>query len=444
MNSIDTIIIGGGISGLYHGYQLYKQKIPFVILEKNYNRRGRLYSLGFESPNNFINQPNSENNIIELGASIIHKNQVNMMKLIKELKLEDEIEELSTKQKSYLVYKSQPSDEIKKKWKKLKQHVKSKVDSFPDNLTVEELVRELMTEEEFNFFSTCWPEWYEVNLQNAKIFFKQEDEEGDYCKFKNGIETLVTKLTEILHPYIYFGCFVNKIKLNELENYYEITLEHHDEENQQYPFSNSSRGLSETREVKQVNIKSEPEKFTITSPKIFLAVDYTCAIKCIKYENLNEIKNYLECGFPRCCYRFYVYLKNPLNLTVNGGEIGSIVGDFQAKWTIKMNDHLWMISYVDGPLSCKLNKVKPKQLINNWIKMINKEFKFNLSFKDVLFYKAGFWQEAYSVLDKSFYYKINGQNYGEICRNLLPPGCQVAILPKNQGQDTSWIESVLL
>ena len=90
-------------------------------------------------------------------------------------------------------------------------------------------------------------------------------------------------------------------------------------------------------------------------------------------------------------------------------------------------------------------------LIKNWIKTINKHFLKNavpsslFSYKDVLFYKAGFWRDAYTILDKKFYKKVSEtQSYGELCRDLLPDGCNVGILPKNKGEDTSWIEAVLI
>ena len=450
MQDIHTIIIGGGISGLYYGYQLFKKNIPFIILEKNYERRGKLYSLSNKlSLDNTLT--NLDSFIIELGASIIHKNQTNMMNLIKELKMEDEIEELSTKQKSFfLLDKSDNPEEdsktLKKKWKEIKKFVKSNIDKLPDDTTIEEAGRILLSEEDFYIFSTYWSEWYEVNLQNAKVFFEQEDKEGDYCKFKNGYESLVIKLTSILKDHIYFGCLVNKIKLNNspVNSYerYEVTLTHNYE----------TYSVSENKIKNQVNIKSQPETYIIKSNSIFLATDYTCALTCIKYKNLNPLKKYLKCGFPRCCYRFYVYFKKPLNLQ-NNGEIGSIVGDFECKWSIKINDHLWMISYVDGPLSCALNDVSPKTLIKNWIKTINKHFFKNkmdvsnrpITYKDVLFYKAGFWRDAYTILDKKFFEKVStNQTYGEICRNLLPDGCNVGILPKNKGEDTAWVESVLI
>ena len=193
-------------------------------------------------------------------------------------------------------------------------------------------------------------------------------------------------------------------------------------------------------------------KSSLICKNIFLAVSYTCATNYIKYENLNQVVNYLDCGFQRCCYRFYVEFDTPINIFSETSEnkkipIGYIIGDFQSKWSIKINDYLWMITYVDGPLSCKLNKVDPKKLIKNWIKTLNKEFSLNLCYKNVISYKGGFWKDAYTVLHKKFYNKnsiTTNKYYGELCRDLLPKGCTVAILPNGIGENTAWMESVLI
>jgi protoporphyrinogen oxidase len=69
----DYIIIGSGISGLYLGYLLKNKK--YLILEKNDNIGGR------------IQQTNFHGSTIQLGAGVVKSNNVNMINLMKELKL---------------------------------------------------------------------------------------------------------------------------------------------------------------------------------------------------------------------------------------------------------------------------------------------------------------------------------------------------------------------
>jgi protoporphyrinogen oxidase len=69
----DYIIIGSGISGLYLGYLLQNKK--YLIFEKNDNIGGRIQYTNFHGNN------------VQLGAGIIKKNQVNILELLKKLKL---------------------------------------------------------------------------------------------------------------------------------------------------------------------------------------------------------------------------------------------------------------------------------------------------------------------------------------------------------------------
>ena len=69
----DYIIIGSGISGLYLGYLLKNKK--FLILEKNDHIGGRIQQINFHGQT------------VQLGAGIVQNYHVNMIKLIKELKL---------------------------------------------------------------------------------------------------------------------------------------------------------------------------------------------------------------------------------------------------------------------------------------------------------------------------------------------------------------------
>ena len=75
------IIIGSGISGLYIGYQLLEKGIKdFIILEKSNRIGGRILT--------------KDN--LELGASIFHSKQNNIMRLIYKLGLDKKLIELKS------------------------------------------------------------------------------------------------------------------------------------------------------------------------------------------------------------------------------------------------------------------------------------------------------------------------------------------------------------
>ena len=82
MKYIPNIIIGGGIAGLYIGYQLLKKGEEFIIFEASDYLGGRVYTQHYKSE------------VLELGASIFHSKQKNIMSLIRDYKLEKNLIEL--------------------------------------------------------------------------------------------------------------------------------------------------------------------------------------------------------------------------------------------------------------------------------------------------------------------------------------------------------------
>ena len=125
------------------------------------------------------------------------------------------------------------------------------------------------------------------------------------------------------------------------------------------------------------------------------------------------------------------------------------MGDFESRWSLKVSENLWLISYTDGPLSDFLTKKKEKKLVNNWIKDMNNYFSvndpswINITSKNVKNLIGGYWSDAYTVLDKKFYAIINDTFYGEQVRDLLPKNLVITCLPNDLGENTSWMEGHL-
>ena len=458
------VIIGGGIAGLYIGYQLYKKGEDFIILEKNPDiNRGRLYSI-ISKPGAEYNQVENlrftstvnNNFVLEMGASVIHENQKLINELIKELKLENSLEPISNKTKTYFIHPTLKNKEAKQKWKEIKQNVYNNLPRLSPDYTLEEAAKEILNKEEFETFKLGTMEWYELNVQNARTVKKAQLAEGQYYMFKKGIEEIVKTLTEKLKNYIYFEHQVDSIKRItgpiasdlQVQNLIENSLSYNDliTDNQ-------------TTDKYKIEGKEKNNKiFNIKCNKVYLCTDYTCAKNYIKYYNIPYISEYLNLGFDRCCYRFYVYFRRPVNI-----EYGYIYGDFELKWSIKINPQLWMITYVDGPLSCKLNGYKEELLIRKWIHMVNRVFGETLNINDVVFWQGAFWKDAYTVLNKNFYSLVKDprslvnisqkglsvstprQNKykGEIIRESLPESFVCTVLPKDIGENTAWIEAHL-
>jgi ribosomal protein S17E len=415
MSYVENIIIGGGIAGLYQGYKLFKKNKKFIILEKSspiskneIHEIGRLYSI------------KKDENIIELGASVIHSNQKKIIELIKELKLEDDLEKIKNSKALY-IYKNFKSDDVKKKWRELNNKLKENLNTFPINFTVQDACQSLFTKEEYDLYSICYGEWFEINLQNVHVYLNELEKQGQYIKFKNGIQQIVIKLRELLKDHILYQKEVKYIHTSyEFGKYNLFTT---------------------------IGESNNTEEFICN--KLFICTSISVAQNMIYIGKLKHvIKEYLSLGFKRSCYRLYVEFDRPLNI-----KESFIMGDFEGRWSLKISDNLWLISYTDGPLSDFLSKKNEKKLINNWIKDINKYFLsnddkidgkwINITSKNVKNLIGGYWNDAYTVLDKKFYAIVNDNFYGEQVRELLPRNLIITCLPDDLGENTSWMEGHL-
>ena len=308
--NVDNIIIGGGIAGLYQGYKLFKKNKKFIILERqslsNHNEIGRLYSIP------------SKSGMIELGASVIHSKQPKINELIKELNLENDLEVIKNSKALY-IYKNYKSDDVKKIWRELNNKLKENLNTFPINFTVQDACQSLFTKEEYDLYSICYGEWFEINLQNVHVYLNELEKQGQYIKFKNGIQQIVIKLRELLKDHILYQKEVKYIHTSyEFGKYNLFTT---------------------------IGESNNTEEFICN--KLFICTSISVAQNMIYIGKLKHvIKEYLSLGFKRSCYRLYVEFDRPLNI-----KESFIMGDFEGRWSLKISDNLWLISYTDGPLS---------------------------------------------------------------------------------------------
>ena len=181
---VNNIIIGGGISGIHIALQLLDRGEDFLILEKGKENMTKLLS---------IHQPtNKENILLEMGPSVFHSNQKELMGLIKRLNLLDDISIVDPKSKAYYVYPGIDSDSAKKRWRELKKRVFDY--EFNDSLiTLEEASKKILSKEEYIFFKACWGEWYEVCDNNLMYLKKSLKEEGDYLIMNNGLDQIIKR-----------------------------------------------------------------------------------------------------------------------------------------------------------------------------------------------------------------------------------------------------------
>lgn len=378
------LIIGCGISGIYIAIQLLDKGInskDILILEKNGYNNSKIFTIKEESV------------ILEMGPSVMHSNQKELMTLLSRLQLLSELEKVNPKERAFYVYPGLTSDEAKSIWKELKK----KVFEVQDNtLTLDEASKMILTNKEYDILKTCWGEWYEVCECNLQVLKKSLKEEGEYMIMKNGFEKIIEKGVKFILEKgveIQFNNDVVKIK-KDLTVYDSIG-------NIYYP------------------------------EKLYICANYK-GVKSIKI-GIPLVKEYLSLGKSKHCMRFYVQFKKDINIPYK-----FIFGNFLGKFSIKSSDKLWLIAYPDGNLASRLNKLPRNRIIKDWLNMINDSFNLNIKMRDIDLVNCVYWDDAYTILNKEGVVKAN-YLYDELKKQDIIITC----LPKFKGENSAWMEGHL-
>jgi protoporphyrinogen oxidase len=368
-----NIIIGGGISGLYIAYQLYSQGESFCLLESSDRLGGRVYTYsGFE-----------------LGASILHSNQKNIIKFAKELNID--LETLDSKWKTFRIFQGYTQDEVSKKFINLKKQVKLSVQK--NELTVDEHARNVLTKDDYIFLKTCWPAWYETSNMNAFTYFDSFNKEGKYLKVKNGLSSIIDKCNNLLQDHIKLNSKVLNIICGQK---YYITLE------------NATK---------------------LTCDKLFLCTSLKSANE-IKFESCPELSQYLSLCKYQSCLRFYVKFKSPV---LSNFEFTNICGHIKSGWIVKIDDYTVLGPYVDGVLADTMKSKSEQQIINDILEDL-KTVGIKTTIENVDSSVGAYWEDAIEILKPEFYTK------NAILFNISDTlKCTVLPKPIDQG----WLNGVL-
>jgi hypothetical protein len=395
----EHIIIGAGISGIYIGLQLLKQKInSFTILEAHDKNvpHGRLLSLNLNN-----------NSVIEFGASIFHKNQKNIRDCISLLDMNDSIIEYGKDNYYYIMQKMSSKEALDyylRLQKKLKmESIKDKYKSY----TLEKLAKEILSRNEYKDYKLLNFEYYEHSEKQADLYFKAEENISTIFSIKDGVESLVKKGCKILESYIKYNSLIQSI------NYDKITKKY------------------------LLNIKNTE---TIECEKLYICTNLKNKIKI----NIPEVLPIIDLCKSRTCIRIYAEFNKPLS------DIKPyfIVGDTIGKLSIKISSNVWLIAYMDGPYADSLENIDKDKIAKQWLFDINKHFKTNYSIeKDIKNVVKIYWKDAYTIF-KEDYYKMYSSNIykGKMLLNNLKekhPNLMLNFIPQDDGFYIAWTEAVL-
>ena len=372
------IIIGSGISGLYIGYQLLEKGIKdFIILEKSNRIGGRILT--------------KDN--LELGASIFHSKQNNIMRLIHKLGLDKKLMELKGGKDTLYYLKNKgrlDSGYVNERLDKLNNKLKNKLYTN-SKLSLQELAKKVFNNDDYNFYKDMTKEWFEIKDQNAITSFRNIENVGKLYKMKDGLSQIVNKLSVMLK---------DKIRLN-----YEVK-----------------------------NITYDNDKFIINKKlncdKLYLCTNMS-GTKKIKFSGI-QMKKVLDMGLPVSSIRVYLQFKDALIKN-------NIVSNYLFKWCIYISERIAMVSYVDGSSATRLNNLGEKEAIKLILYEISESLREEINLTNVEKKYFAYWKEAFNIvkshITESEYYKT---------LNSLPKNFYQTVIPLEYGLNQAWMEAHLL
>jgi hypothetical protein len=341
-NNYDTIIIGGGIAGLYYVHK-FKPK-NYILLEKNDRLGGRIYNIQWH------------NEQISLGGGVIKSTNIHTLKLLEELNLKTN-EFIS---KYYLIDlpgKNPNEEDYYELNKMIINYLKKLLEK-----NYEEIIKTKLTFNDFlyKYLDNKIYEFIKSNILylthlNADVKYSLEDENMyellrvANVKLKYIIKNGYTELLDKLIKNINYKLNTNVNIINKKNNKYEIIC----------------------------------DNVTYTCDKLVLATEKNLSI----IKNLSPVKeiyNLVE----GCEYiRIYAYWKD------GHGIINSIKTKNLPSKIIRMNDNILMICYTESYNAVLLNNFfqnhnKEEQI--NYVYKLLIDSKINIKKPDDLYYK--FWK----------------------------------------------------
>tara|TARA_Y100000022_G_scaffold167492_2_gene152307 strand:+ start:2713 stop:4065 length:1353 start_codon:yes stop_codon:yes gene_type:complete len=234
MKNYDIVIIGGGISGIYSMYNLKKKypKLKVLLLEKDERFGGRVYS--------FNKKVDNIDYIMDLGAGRIGHHHKLMVSLIKELKLEKFIFNISNTE-NYIEYNKknrEVSDEslLRKKYSIMLYNffnslkIANLSKTFLQKFYLNELLMKFFPQSVYKFIENSFEyknKLYYLNAYNAINYFKYDyNEYSNFFIMTNGlssiIDTMINKISQNNNYKLKKNSYVNNIIYNNETSKYNI------------------------------------------------------------------------------------------------------------------------------------------------------------------------------------------------------------------------------
>jgi monoamine oxidase len=404
--TIDTIIIGAGIAGLYY---VYKSKInDYLILEKNDRIGGRIYNIKWN------------NEQISLGGGVIKEDNHNTLTFVKELKLENNLLDFTSIYHFVDLKGNEPNENLYHKSNKtiidyLRKVFNEKKDEIKNlSLTFKQFLLYYL---DYNVYKIVHDSILYKSYMDADVNYVLQDEniyellrvsEFKLKSLKNGgYNLLINKLLEKL------GNYKNKIKLNC--NIIKIS-----KINNNFIIENSN------------GEKYNCNKLVIATPK-----NNNIQFDFYNTELINRINNIYNSIDGKPYIRVYTYhekghgIKNSMFTSNIPGKV------------IIMSDKIIMACYTENANALELYNLlyknnKNKELQINIVYNLLKNSNIHITKPDDIIYK--FWDIGTHYINPNINYNKLKKNIQELTKeNIILIG---ELFARNHGWVDSAIESV--
>jgi protoporphyrinogen oxidase len=405
----NVLIVGGGISGIYLAYK-YSKLYPsykITLLEKSDYLGGRVLSF-------------KKNEVsFEIGAGRFARHHKKLMKLIKELKLNDKIIPINNEKSFIDVDKpiKKPSN-----FKELLEEINNKIKDRKDYDT--KPIKDLITKNEQKIYDELvkHSEYYsELEHYSAEYYYYVNQEQfnkSDFFVLGGGLSQLIQQLEKLINNKvnIKLNSTVQQIKYNNKKQF-EVKIKKNNKSN-------------ENNEINYQNFD-----------KVFLAIDLK-GLNKIKFPSINfDQLNELLAIEP--LYR--IYAKYPIDKTTGKvwfHDIGKVITNSPIKYIIPINSSngTIMISYTDGLYAKELYEKGNKTKINSII-----EEELIKLFPLVNINKAEWYKHYYWDVGAHYWKGLSKKEINKITNQILKPFpvLDMYLVGEAYSKQQAWIEGSL-
>ena len=355
---IKHCIVGGGISGLYIALQLHLLQQPFCILE------------GSEKPHTKLESTSVDQGILEMGASVFHSSQHQLLSMIDKFGLTSKIKRVKQPLRESIKIISTPEEDthdVYAYFECIKQHLADASESSKDK-TIDELAHELLDDYCYQTLVDGWDCWYEVKDMNAHVFFQAEAKQGRLFMLEGGLKQLIKKGWEMFEDEIQTNFAVQKIERKQVTSTKQSL----------YYISGQEGGIVTCQHV-----------------YVCIGLEHIPKIHFGMYQTL--MNQYVELASIKSCMRYYILFEKQF-------EIGydQVIGNIIGHWWIQVYPNVWMI-YCDGEEAEQMNELTDEEIEDAVEATVQEYFQMNLpAIKRVI---RGWWPTAFEVLRPSYYHE---------------------------------------